>query len=159
MNQDTVWDVGVIGCGIAGIYAGYELARLNPSLKVILLEEGQDIDRRSCPMVAHKSAVCVSCASCAIMRGFGGAGAYSDGKYNFTTEFGGWLRDYLPEDEIMEPHQLRGFGQRLLRGHRGSSTPRPARRPRSWRKRRWKTTCTCCRQRSSTWGRRTTSRS
>jgi uncharacterized FAD-dependent dehydrogenase len=102
MNMDQVWDVGVIGCGIAGIYAGYELARLNPELKVVLIEQGEVIHKRSCPIVAHKTKDCVSCASCAIMRGFGGAGAFSDGKYNFTTEFGGWLRDYLPEDEIMD---------------------------------------------------------
>ncbi|SHI21340.1 hypothetical protein SAMN02745823_03458 [Sporobacter termitidis DSM 10068] len=102
MSTETIWDVGIIGCGIAGIYAGYELSKLNPGLKVILLEEGEDIDRRSCPIVAHKTKDCVSCATCAIMRGFGGAGAYSDGKYNFTTEFGGWLRDYLPEEEIMD---------------------------------------------------------
>ncbi len=96
------YDVGIIGGGIAGIYAGYELSKLNPSLKVILIEQGENIHRRSCPIVAHKTKECISCASCAIMRGFGGAGAYSDGKYNFTTEFGGWLRDYLPEEEIME---------------------------------------------------------
>jgi uncharacterized FAD-dependent dehydrogenase len=96
------YDVGIIGGGIAGIYAGYELAKLNPALKVILLEHGEDIHKRSCPIVAHKTKECISCASCAIMRGFGGAGAYSDGKYNFTTEFGGWLRDYLPENEIMD---------------------------------------------------------
>jgi uncharacterized FAD-dependent dehydrogenase len=101
MDTGTVWDVGIIGCGIAGIYAGYELAKLNPDLKVIMMEQGEDISRRSCPIVAHKTKECISCATCAIMRGFGGAGAYSDGKYNFTTEFGGWLIDYLPEDEIM----------------------------------------------------------
>jgi uncharacterized FAD-dependent dehydrogenase len=101
MNNITKWDVAVIGCGIAGIYAGYELVKLNPELKVVLIEQGEDINKRSCPIVAHKTKECISCATCAIMRGFGGAGAYSDGKYNFTTEFGGWLRDYLPEDEIM----------------------------------------------------------
>ena len=102
MNNKTIWDVAIIGCGIAGIYAGYELIKLNPALKVILIEQGEDIDKRSCPIVAKKTKECISCATCAIMRGFGGAGAYSDGKYNFTTEFGGWLSDYLPEDTIME---------------------------------------------------------
>jgi uncharacterized FAD-dependent dehydrogenase len=102
MNTRGHYDVGIIGCGIAGIYAGYELAKLNPSLKIILIEQGENIHNRSCPIVAHKTKECISCASCAIMRGFGGAGAYSDGKYNFTTEFGGWLRDYLPEAEIMD---------------------------------------------------------
>jgi uncharacterized protein len=102
VDNETVWDVAIIGCGIAGIYAGYELVKLNPNLKVLLIEQGEDIHNRSCPIVAHKTKECISCASCAIMRGFGGAGAYSDGKYNFTTEFGGWLIDYLPEQEIMD---------------------------------------------------------
>ena len=102
MSTCEKFDVAVIGCGIAGIYAAYELSKLNPELGVLVLEQGEDIHKRSCPMVAHKTKECLSCASCAIMRGFGGAGAYSDGKYNFTTEFGGWLRDYLPDSEIME---------------------------------------------------------
>jgi len=102
MSTEKTWDIGIIGCGIAGIYAGYELSKLNPGLKVIMMEQGEDIHRRSCPIIANKTKECISCASCAIMRGFGGAGAYSDGKYNFTTEFGGWLRDYLPEEEIMD---------------------------------------------------------
>lgn len=101
MINEASWDVGIIGCGIAGIYAGYELVKLNPDLKVVILEQGEDIHKRSCPIVAHKTTECISCTSCAIMRGFGGAGAYSDGKYNFTTEFGGWLRDYLSESDIM----------------------------------------------------------
>jgi uncharacterized FAD-dependent dehydrogenase len=102
MVNKTKWDVAIIGCGIAGIFAGYELVKLNPALKVILIEQGEDIDKRCCPIVAKKTKECISCKTCAIMRGFGGAGAYSDGKYNFTAEFGGWLKDYLPEDTIMD---------------------------------------------------------
>jgi uncharacterized FAD-dependent dehydrogenase len=102
MDSGRIWDVAVIGCGIAGIYAGYELVKKNPGLNVILLEHGEDIYKRSCPIVAHKTKDCISCASCGIMRGFGGAGAYSDGKYNFTTEFGGWLSEYMSDDEIMD---------------------------------------------------------
>ncbi len=102
MSTCEKYDVAIIGCGIAGIYAAYELVRLIPALRVIVLEQGADIHNRSCPIVAHKTKECLSCKTCAIMRGFGGAGAYSDGKYNFTTEFGGWLKDYRPEQEIME---------------------------------------------------------
>lgn len=102
MSKEKIWDVGIIGCGIAGIYAGYELVKLNPELKVILLEQGENIHTRSCPIIAHKTKECISCTNCAIMRGFGGAGAFSDGKYNFTTEFGGWLKEYLPEETIMD---------------------------------------------------------
>ena len=102
MSTCDYYDIAIIGCGIAGIYAAYELVRLSPALRVTVLEQGEDIHKRSCPMVAHKTAECLSCPTCAIMRGFGGAGAYSDGKYNFTTEFGGWLKDYRPEPEIME---------------------------------------------------------
>ncbi len=102
MQTCEKFDAAIIGCGIAGIYAAYELIKLNPELRVVVLEQGDNIRNRSCPIVAHKTSECISCKTCAIMHGFGGAGAYSDGKYNFTTEFGGWLKDYRPESEIME---------------------------------------------------------
>lgn len=96
------YDVAIIGCGIAGIYAGYELIMKNPGLKIAMIERGKNIYKRRCPMVDKKMSDCIGCDSCSIMRGFGGAGAYSDGKFNFTTQFGGWLNDYLPDNEIME---------------------------------------------------------
>jgi uncharacterized protein len=96
------YDVIVIGCGTAGIFAGYELHRLAPGMDILLLEQGHDIRRRTCPIVSGKVPSCINCPSCDIMNGFGGAGAFSDGKYNFTTQFGGWLSDYLPAGEIMD---------------------------------------------------------
>lgn len=96
------YDVILIGGGIAGIFAGYELVTLHPGLRVALLEQGSDIRQRSCPIVGKKTSHCINCKSCAIMRGFGGAGAFSDGKFNFTTQFGGWLNDYLPDSQIMD---------------------------------------------------------
>lgn len=96
------YDVVIIGAGTAGVYAGYELLKLRPRLKVLILEMGNDIYSRVCPIVAGKVRECISCKPCSIMSGFGGAGAFSDGKYNFTTEFGGWLSDYVDERELME---------------------------------------------------------
>ncbi len=96
------YDVVIIGSGTAGIYAGYELKKQNLGLNVCILERGDDIYNRSCPIVTGKVKECIHCNICHIMSGFGGAGAFSDGKYNFTTAFGGWLNDYLPDNEIME---------------------------------------------------------
>jgi uncharacterized FAD-dependent dehydrogenase len=86
-NANREYDVIIIGSGIAGIFAGYELVSKNRNLRVALLEQGNDILKRSCPIVDKKTDSCINCTSCAIMRGFGGAGAFSDGKFNFTTEF------------------------------------------------------------------------
>ena len=94
-------DAAIIGCGEAGIYAAYELTRLNPGIKVLVLEKGRDIYSRSCPIVAGKVKECIQCHVCDTMCGFGGAGAFSDGKFNFTTAFGGWLTDFMPADEVM----------------------------------------------------------
>ena len=96
------YDVIIIGSGTAGIFAGYELTRLHPGLRVLTLEQGGEIDSRHCPIVAGKTAACVQCPICDTMCGFGGAGAFSDGKYNFTTAFGGWLTDFMPDREVME---------------------------------------------------------
>lgn len=96
------YDVIIVGGGLAGIFTGYELVTKRPDLKVALLEQGESIKRRNCPIIDKKVDHCINCKSCGIMRGFGGAGAYSDGKFNFTTQFGGWLNDYRPDKEVME---------------------------------------------------------
>jgi len=102
MSDTKNYDVAIIGAGLAGIFAGYELTSKNPELKVIILEQGTPIIERSCPIINKKVDSCINCKPCAIMRGFGGAGAFSDGKFNFTTQFGGWLNDYLPDGEVMD---------------------------------------------------------
>jgi uncharacterized FAD-dependent dehydrogenase len=96
------YDVIIIGCGTSGIFAGYELTAKQPDLKILMIEQGNEINRRKCPMIEKKGTDCAKCVPCSIMRGFGGAGAFSDGKYNFTTEFGGWLNDYIPDNKVME---------------------------------------------------------
>ncbi|WP_274653197.1 NAD(P)/FAD-dependent oxidoreductase [Paenibacillus humicola] len=106
------YDVIVVGAGPAGIFACYELTLKAPHWKVLLVDKGHDIDRRSCPILDNKIKLCPPPAgrkefagclpACSITAGFGGAGAYSDGKFNITTEFGGWLTDYIPPSKVLD---------------------------------------------------------
>lgn len=109
--MEKKYDVVIVGAGPAGIYAAYELSRLNTELKVLLVDKGHDIYQRQCPILNKKISKCpettidgevkVGCQpACSITAGFGGAGAYSDGKFNITSEFGGWLTDYLPVNTV-----------------------------------------------------------
>jgi uncharacterized FAD-dependent dehydrogenase len=94
----TSYDVIIIGSGPAGIFAALELIK-KPGLKILMIEKGSDIDRRACPMI-ESEVPCVQCGLCSILCGWGGAGAYSDGKLTLTPEFGGWLKDYLSPAEL-----------------------------------------------------------
>ncbi len=101
------YDVIIVGAGPAGIFCAYELNKLNPNYKILLLDKGRNIYERKCPVLEHKISKCpindgVSGCSpaCSITNGFGGAGAYSDGKFNITSEFGGWMTDYLDDDLV-----------------------------------------------------------
>ena len=96
------FDVVILGCGEAGIFAAYELEKLNPGLKLLAIDQGPDIYHRSCPIVSGKVRECIHCPICHTMCGFGGAGAFSDGKFNFTTAFGGWLTDFIDPATVME---------------------------------------------------------
>jgi len=96
------YDVAIIGAGPAGIFAAYELLNLNPHIKIAIVEAGHDIYKRKCPIAEKRVEHCLNCQPCSIMRGFGGAGAFSDGKYNFTSEFGGWLNEYLSTSLLMD---------------------------------------------------------
>ena len=68
-----IYDVAILGCGEAGIFAAYELAHHRPGLKVLALDQGRDIYHRSCPIVAGKVKECIHCPVCDTMCGFGGA--------------------------------------------------------------------------------------
>lgn len=104
------YDVCIVGAGPTGYFAAYELINKNPSLKVILIDRGLDILKRRCPVLEHKLKKCPTnlkgrqeCfPACSITSGFGGAGAYSDGKFNITTEFGGWLNEYIDDDTLLK---------------------------------------------------------
>ena len=89
------YDVIIIGAGPGGIFSAYELTQLNPGLKVAVFEAGHALAKRRCPIDGDKIKTCLGCKSCAIMSGFGGAGAFSDGKYNITNDFGGTLYEYI----------------------------------------------------------------
>ncbi|MDR0287099.1 MAG: NAD(P)/FAD-dependent oxidoreductase [Clostridiales bacterium] len=96
------YDVIIIGGGTAGIFTGFELNKLVPQLSILMVEQGNVLEKRVCPIIEKGLKSCINCTHCSIMNGFGGAGAFSDGKFNFTAEFGGWLQDYLPIKEVME---------------------------------------------------------
>lgn len=93
--------IGIVGGGISGLMAAYRFS-FNNNIKIIVFEKGNDIKRRTCPLLQHTVDRCVHCKHCAIMEGLAGAGAFSDGKYNITTEFGGWLQDIMPSEDVLK---------------------------------------------------------
>ena len=95
------YDVIIIGAGPGGIFSAYELTKLNPQLKVAVFEAGHSLEKRHCPIDGDKIKSCISCKTCSIMSGFGGAGAFSDGKYNITNDFGGTLYEYIGKNEAL----------------------------------------------------------
>lgn len=96
------YDVIIIGAGPGGIYAAYELMQLNKNLKVAVFEAGHSLEKRHCPIDGKKIKSCIGCKSCSIMSGFGGAGAFSDGKYNITNDFGGTLYEYIGKKNSLD---------------------------------------------------------
>ena len=96
------YDVIIIGAGPGGIFSAYELKKLAPQLKVAVFEAGHALSKRFCPIDGDKVKSCIHCKSCSIMNGFGGAGAFSDGKYNITNDFGGTLYEYIGKQKALE---------------------------------------------------------
>ena len=96
------YDVIIIGAGPGGIFSAYELMKLNPGLKVAVFESGNELKKRKCPIDGEKIKSCINCKSCSVMSGFGGAGAFSDGKYNITNDFGGTLYKYIGKEKALD---------------------------------------------------------
>ena len=95
------YDVIIIGAGPGGIFSAYELTKLDPSLSIAVFEAGHTLEMRKCPIDGVNVKSCIKCSPCAIMNGFGGAGAFSDGKYNITNDFGGSLYEYIGKKEAI----------------------------------------------------------
>ena len=96
------YDIIIIGAGPGGIFSAYELATKRPDLKIAVFEAGNRLEKRKCPIDGKRVTKCIHCKTCAIMNGFGGAGAFSDGKYNITNEFGGTLYEYIGKNKATE---------------------------------------------------------
>ncbi|MBO5461225.1 MAG: FAD-dependent oxidoreductase [Ruminococcus sp.] len=95
------YDVTIIGAGPGGIFSAYELMKKCPELKIAVFEAGNPLEKRHCPIDGKKVKSCIKCKTCAIMSGFGGAGAFSDGKYNITNDFGGTLHEHIGKENAI----------------------------------------------------------
>ena len=93
------FDVIIVGAGPAGIFSALELTQ-NTNLRLLMLDKGPGLDKRKCP--ASRGLGCVNCDPCTLLSGWGGSGAFSDGKLTLSTEVGGWLNEYRSEKELSE---------------------------------------------------------
>ncbi len=100
--ENSKYDVIIIGAGPGGIFSAYELMKNNKNLKVAVFDMGKTLEQRKCPIDGDKIKSCIGCKPCSIMSGFGGAGAFSDGKYNITNDFGGTLYEYIGKQKATE---------------------------------------------------------
>lgn len=96
------YDVMIIGAGPGGIFSAYELTEQHPDMRIAVFEAGHRLEQRKCPIDGVKVKSCIKCDTCAIMNGFGGAGAFSDGKYNITNDFGGTLYEHIGREKAIE---------------------------------------------------------
>src|SRR5574344_3025885 len=94
-----MYNVAIIGAGPAGIFAALQITKLKPDWKVILVEKGDKIEKRKC-LLREGYAKCPTCPKCGLLCGWGGAGAFSDGKLTLTPDVGGHLIEYMPRKEV-----------------------------------------------------------
>ncbi len=112
------YDVIIIGAGPGGIFSAYELTK-NSNLRIAIFEAGHPLEKRHCPIDGDKIRSCINCKSCSIMSGFGGAGAFSDGKYNITNNFGGTLYEHIGKKRALE---LMHYVDEINMAHGGDGT-------------------------------------
>lgn len=114
-----MYDVIIIGAGPGGIFSAYELMKQDENLKIAVFDAGHSLEQRHCPIDGEKVKSCINCKTCAIMNGFGGAGAFSDGKYNITNDFGGTLYEYIGRQKALE---LMKYVDTINMSHGGEGT-------------------------------------
>ena len=114
-----MYNVIIIGAGPGGIFTAYELKQRDPSLNIAVFDAGHSLEKRKCPIDGEKIKTCIGCKSCSIMSGFGGAGAFSDGKYNITNDFGGTLHEYIGKKKALE---LMKYVDSINMSHGGEGT-------------------------------------
>ena len=114
-----MYDVIIIGAGPGGIFSAYELMKQDENLKIAVFDAGHSLEQRHCPIDGEKEKSCIGCKTCAIMNGFGGAGAFSDGKYNITNDFGGTLYEYIGRQKALE---LMKYVDTINMSHGGEGT-------------------------------------
>lgn len=93
------YDVVIVGSGPAGIFTALELVGSRTGLKILIVEKGRDINKRVC-VAREQGGGCVNCSPCSTICGWGGAGAFSDGKLTLSTEIGGSLEQYTGVDGL-----------------------------------------------------------
>ena len=113
------YDVIIIGAGPGGIFSSYELRKNNKDLKIAIFDTGNSLNKRKCPIDGKKVKSCINCKTCSIMNGFGGAGAFSDGKYNITNDFGGTLYEHIGKEEAIN---LMKYVDDINTSHGGENT-------------------------------------
>ena len=113
------YDVIIVGAGPGGIFAAYELKKQRKELKIAVFEAGFALSKRRCPIDGEKIKSCIGCKTCSIMSGFGGAGAFSDGKYNITNDFGGTLYEHIGRKQAIE---LMRYVDEINMSHGGAGT-------------------------------------
>lgn len=114
-----MYDVIIIGAGPGGIFSAYELMKQDKDVRIAVFDAGHALENRHCPIDGEKVKSCIGCKTCAIMNGFGGAGAFSDGKYNITNDFGGTLYEYIGRQKALE---LMKYVDTINMSHGGEGT-------------------------------------
>ena len=99
-NENRLYDVAIVGGGMGGLFAAYQLRKNDADMSIVILDKGEEIENRKCFAVNGKP--CIHCKTCAITSGIAGSGAFSDAKFNITTEYGGWINEYIPDNMAID---------------------------------------------------------